>query len=838
MKRLPYLFFVIVLLSSCSPNTSSTPSIILPTSPAINIQPTDTAWPEPTATPIPVTWSELNLVTAEQPLDYSNPTENYDGFPIYQSQLTLENDTRWLIELETGKLKDDIGEASTGILLTGFSESGEIPELFFVYQGGGWNLGYAPVSAPDYTFGQFFAQLKSPVQHFELTISDGGKTIKITNPDGFIYTHTFPEPLFSQAKYVQTEIQTGPQSTLRVTSLTIQQKQTGVAITALPVSEPAGSEYQYIFHIAPDGDDANPGTENAPFATLNQARNVIRLVNQEMSRDILVILHGGMYPISQPIRFGTLDSGQNGHQIIYRAAEGEQPILSGGISVTNWEQVPGSELWKATLADQAHLFRQLYINGIRAQRAVSQSTILGLRYAFEKDDERDAIVLAASTLPELARPQDLELHWIYDWRDMRLRVRDSQANPDGSQTLWMLQPYFSNALGMANDEQEWAPRFDYPFYVENALELLDQPGEWYYNPDSRELFYWPRAGEELKTVQAMIPQTESLLEVIGGAIGQEVHDLAFEGLTFAYAGWRRTSETGTFGWQAQELIGGNGYLEMTPAHLHLSAARNIRLEKNRFIHLGASALGLGNNTQDITVRGNLFYDVSDAAIVVGHWEDAYIKVPFSQSQPRNNLIANNLIDDVGIEYWGASGINAYYVENLQIVHNELSNLPYSGISLGWGWSSTTDSITCQKNRVAYNLITDLSQQARDAGAIYTLGQQPDTVVEGNVIRRMKGDYACLYPDEGSAYITYRDNVCDTAPFWLHLWTNSIHDIEIQNTYSNVSKKQNEGINIQIADTIFVTGQSWSPEALAIMEQAGLEPEYEYLRDWLKALLLP
>lgn len=801
----------------------------------------DTAVPSPvflpTQTPIREIWDEIKLVTADNPLEYPNPTDNYESAPIYQGNLSLEKDTRWLFDLETGKLKEDIGEASTGLLITGSNDQGDQPVLFFVYQKGGWNLGYAPVSAPDFTFGNYFQELKSPVQQFQLSITEGGKILKISNQEGFTYTHTFSEPMFARAKKINTFIQVGPQSTLRVNTLTLQQKQDGIMTAQIPTPQPAGSMYQYIFHVSPEGKDSNPGTQAAPFASLERARDGIRLINHAMSGDILVVLHGGVYPVLQAIQLGVADSGQNGHQIIYRAAEGEQPVFSGGMTFGNWEALPGNQIWKSSLPPETQLFRQLYINGRRSQRAVFKTTLTGLRNAPGEHSEQDGIVIAAGKLPALARPQDLELHWIYDWKDMRLPARGMDANPDGSQTLWLLQPYYSSALAMGSPNHQWIPGFDRPFYLENALEFLDQPGEWYYNAETHELFYWPLPGEEMKTAETVIPQAQSLLELAGGPLGQEVHDLVFEGLTFAYAGWTRASKVGTFGWQAQSLISGD-HEEMTPAHIHLSAAHDIRFEKNQFIHLGASALGLGNNTQNITVRGNLFHDISDAAIVVGHWDDAYIRAPLLQAQPKDNFILDNRINQAGVEYWGASGINAYYVENLQIVHNELSNLPYTGISLGWGWSSTTDSTTCRDNRVAYNLITDLSQRARDAGGIYTLGQQPGTVVEGNVIRRMKGDYACLYPDEGSAFITYRDNVCDTAPFWLHLWINTIHDIEIQNTYSNVAGKLNRGVNIHIANTVIVNGQNWPPEAGTILKQAGLEPGYEYLQDWLKKFDVP
>ncbi len=117
---------------------------------------------------------------------------------------------------------------------------------------------------------------------------------------------------------------------------------------------------------------------------------------------------------------------------------------------------------------------------------------------------------------------------------------------------------------------------------------------------------------------------------------------------------------------------------MTIAHIQMESARNIVIENCRFLHLGAAAVGLGNNTSEITLQGNLFHDISDAAIVIGNPRDVYISFPALQRQPQNINITNNLIDTIGVEYRGASGINAYYVENVLIRNNEFSFLPYTG----------------------------------------------------------------------------------------------------------------------------------------------------------------
>jgi hypothetical protein len=858
MRKILLLIVVLVvlllILASCgfvpsqnlSPTADTTAITLAVTAsrPTPLSSPTTRPTPLPSPTVVAPNWKTFPLVDSPFQVVFANESQEYQRKEIYGSGVALNTDTRWVIDVQVDKLIQDVGEASTGIVFNGYLENGVYQNLYLVYQWGKWSLGYQPDStSSNFTYWRTMEGLRTPEQHFELTISHDGKRITLINDRGFRFQDTFPNRIFDGAYVISTWVQIGPQTKITLSRLSVEQLQNEiVASTSLPADfmtptaiASGNNQPEYVFYVAPSGNDNNPGTSDKPFATIEHARDVVRTINETMHGDIVVYVHGGTYSISQPIQFSEEDSGQNGYNVIYRAVEGESPVLSGGVEVSGWQQLPNSQIWKTVLND-VKSFRQLYVNGVRAQRAVSQEPITGLSWKAGSFSDRDGIIVSANKLPNLSRPQDLELHWIYDWNDMRLLVQSIEKNSDGTITIWMKQPYFSYALWMGSNDHDWYPKYSVPFYLENALELLDNPGEWYYNPDTHELFYMPREDENMNNVKAVIPQTQTLIEITGGLVGQEVHNISFEGLSFYYTGWTRASEIGTFGWQAQDLIRTPGWgqysQEMTPAAIRINSAHEIRFERCRFEHLGAVGLELVNNVYNVTVQGNLFHDISDGAIVVGHWDHAYITTPSVQAASHNNLLANNLINDVGVEYWGAPAITAYYVNNIEIIHNEISNVPYTGISVGWGWSSTTDSTTSHDNHIAYNLVTDLTQRARDGGGIYTLGQQPGTVIEGNVVRRMKGDYACFYPDEGSAYIVFKNNVCDTAPQWLHLWTNTIHDIRFLNTYTNVRREENRGVNIQIENKVYINGQAWTPEAQAIIDSAGLETEYYYLHNWL------
>ena len=845
-KSLIFLVILLVLLASC--DSSSTP-------PPISTVAVTVTSPAPIASPTQIvpTWNDFSLIDTLQPVVFVNETQDYQRKEYYGSDVILDKDTRWIIDVQVDGLVEDIGESSTAIKLLGYSEIGTIQQLIIVYQWGKWSVAYAiqPNSSDNtFLYWEEFQNVIAPSQRFELTIPADRKSFSLKNGDGHQIVHFFGDAsLFEGAGVITTNAQIGPQTKITFSNFSIGQFYVEEIVNTIlsPISTAITSNtgaLQYVYHVAVNGNDANPGTEELPFATIEHARDVIRTTSINMQSPIEVIIHGGIYEISQPIKFTENDSGQNGHNIVYRAAKGEVPIFSGGIHVNNWVEVPDSPMWKANLQD-VKAFRQIYVNNKRAQRAASPKQVIGMRWVVGEFSDRDGIAISPANLPDLSRPQDLELHWIYDWKDMRLPVGDIVTNPDGTKTIWMKQPFYEFALRMdqSGNGHYWIPKYDVPFYLENAYELLDEPGEWYFNPDTQELFYMPLDGEDLNTADVIIPQTQELLEIAGGDVGQEVHNLVFDGLTFAYAGWTRASEIGVFGYQAQTLITrigveGDSYWEMTPAHVQLNSVHDIRFEGCRFEHMGAVGLMLNNNVYNVAIQGNVFHDISDGAIVVGHWKHAYITAPVVQAISHHNLIANNLITNIGVEYWGAPAITVYFTNNLHITHNEISSIPHTGISLGWGWAGLSDSTTAHTNLIAYNLITDLTQKARDGGGIYTLGQEPETVIEGNVVRRMKGDYACFYMDEGSSFITLKNNVCDTAPGWLSVqgpllinnFTTSVHDIQILNTYTNVPYMRSGNVNI--TNTVFINGQNWTLEAQSIIDRAGLEMNYSYLYDWL------
>ena len=129
---------------------------------------------------------------------------------------------------------------------------------------------------------------------------------------------------------------------------------------------------QKTFHVSPAGNDKNPGTEQKPFKTIQRARDEVRKINQKMSGDIEVVLRGGTYQLGETLVFDHRDGGTGGHNVVYKAAKGETPIVSGGKAITGWK-ADAEGRWKAACGEH---FRQLYVDGKRAVRARARASCM------------------------------------------------------------------------------------------------------------------------------------------------------------------------------------------------------------------------------------------------------------------------------------------------------------------------------------------------------------------------------------------------------------------------------------------------------------------------------
>jgi hypothetical protein len=500
------------------------------------------------------------------------------------------------------------------------------------------------------------------------------------------------------------------------------------AAAALPFKE---------FFVSPDGNDANNGSIVAPFLTIERARQEVALWNTGMTGDIYVWIRGGVYTLQTGLAFSESDSGYNGHYVYYAAYPGEIPLISGGVPVMNWQH-NGSGVYVAD--SPVYDYRQLYVNGERAVRARGAPTMI-------KSTNGDGHELTDLAITKWKNLQDVEIVYKTLWTLPRIRIQGYYSIKN---ILLMQQPAYSAARAKSAD-------LSTPTWIENAAELLDEPGEWYLDKPAGKVYYMPRPGEDLTTVQVIVPAVQTLLQVQGNATNK-AQNLKFQGLTFQYATWLEPNQYGTCFTDLQAnvfftLEGTYKSSKQSPGNIFLRFTDNVWVENCTFTHFGSAGIDLQRGAASSRIIGNTFKDLSGIAVQIGEMSLPYLD-PTDNRVVNDNWILNNYITNCSVEYMGGPGIFTGYVRNTRIEHNTISNLPYTGISLGWGWNETLT--VCANNTIKFNRIYGVMNYLADGGGIYTLSTQPGSNISYNVI------YDCgwngLYPDERTNGTTWIYNV--------------------------------------------------------------------------------
>ncbi|WP_327271525.1 right-handed parallel beta-helix repeat-containing protein [Streptomyces sp. NBC_01224] len=589
------------------------------------------------------------------------------------------------------------------------------------------------------------------------------------------------------------------------------------ALLAAPTAQAASGPR--TLYAAPDGHGtsctvARPCT---PEGARDQART-------ETGRDVRVLLKNGTYKRDEPLKLGAADSGKDGHTVTWTAAPGARPVLSGGQHITGWRQNPDGT-WTADVPAGVTP-RQLFIDGRRATRARGAACA-----ASTCDATRTGMTGAVATgIDRWQRPTDAEAVIRVRWRNYHCRITGVSGD-----VMTFAQPCWSNsASGTNRTGPAWdstavdSTRYSGVAFFENAPELLDEPGEFVWNSQDHTVTYLPRKGENMRRAQAVTPHTEQLL-VVDGA-----HDLTVSGIGFAYAAYRQPdTDEGYAGMQAGlTLTGATGpvdhagrFYTKPSAAVTVRGGQHISIENARFSRLGGAGAILEAGTKDSSLTRSSFTDLSSGAVYVGDTEP----MPGAALAGERNTIAYNTITRSGVEYTDAVGIWAGYEAELTVDHNSLDHLPYSGISVGWGWNQPeAQKSVLRDNKVTDNRITDVMEVAQaqhDGGAIYTQGAQPGTVVSGNYINRSafgntERDGNGIYLDEQSSHIVVEKNVITRIGYkWVSNWA----DYGIQNiargNWTDTAAPALAGNGSVMTDNL--TGLDRLPaEALAVAAGAG------------------
>ncbi|WP_179136206.1 discoidin domain-containing protein [Paenibacillus sp. 32352] len=579
---------------------------------------------------------------------------------------------------------------------------------------------------------------------------------------------------------------------------------------------------QQAFYVSPLGSDTNPGTEAAPFATLTKAREAVQAITASATDDIHVYLRGGTYSLYEPFTLTEADSGKNGHKVIYEAYPGEKPVLDGGVRVKGeWEHYrQGIYRTQLPTVNDA---RELYVNGLKQQRSRSAN----IQSAAMEGTQR-SFMLDTADLPAqgIAHPEDLLYIQNVNWRTYMLPVEKMEIDLPWTKAT-LREPYITNYLTKFNFEMSynaWAR-------LENALEFVDEPGEFYFDKRSKYLYYLPPEDVNLQQAEVVVPKAEKLLNLSGASSANKIQNVEIRGLTFRYAAWHAVNTEGFAHTQATLRVTEKGaYAEMLPAALNINYADHVVLERNIIKHIGASALNAENGLRHLTVRGNVFQDIAGGAVSVGNTANNEINEP-GEELPIGITISNNVLREIGVDYTGSPGITTLYGDTINIVHNDIDGVNYSGISIGWGWNKS--ATTLKNTTVGYNKIMNFSRKSLDGAAIYSLSRHENSSFNNNYVKNVFSPFntAALYHDEGSRGFVDTDNVLDIERGdYLAYNLNNVDDVLIRNLYTTTGNvvTYKPGPNVKVEQVHIHPTADWPAEAQEIIAQAGIEPAYQDL----------
>jgi len=527
------------------------------------------------------------------------------------------------------------------------------------------------------------------------------------------------------------------------------------AALAIPSPNKAEAAGEHAFYVSPGGSDSAAGTSSdRAFATLTRARDAIRQLKRvgPLDRPVTVYLADGMHRLAEPLVLSAEDSGTEECPITYTAAEGADPVLSGGRTLTGWK-IEGDR-WVLEIPEVRSgrwSFRQLYVDGELRPRAKTPNEGF-LRVAGFPDGGREVHYHTDCRRFQFA-PGDLDPNWtnlshveviVYHfWTDSHLPIESIDTK---SHVVT-----FRHKAGKVFTDDFTSDGARY--VVENLFEGLDRRGEWYLDRKAGLLHYLPLEGEDPRRTEVVAPLAPALIRLVGDAVERRcVEHVRFSHLRLAHANFELPPGN------SNDRQGSAG----VAAAITLSGARRCGFENCTIENLGTWAFEVLAGSRENFFRHNRVRHVAAG----GFRLDGGTERDHPLLRTAANSITDNVLEYYGDVYPSAVGVLLINTSGNEVAHNLIHHGWYTGVSIGWCWGYQRS--TSRDNRIEHNHIHHIGQGLlSDMGAIYTLGVSPGTVIRNNLIHDVEANHYGgwgIYNDEGSSHILVENNVVYNTKF--------------------------------------------------------------------------
>lgn len=546
-------------------------------------------------------------------------------------------------------------------------------------------------------------------------------------------------------------------------------------------------------YVSPSGQDSADGSQANP-TNLKSVQSKIQALQAGRTTPIVVFLLDGTYDLKSELAgpWQLTVSGTAQAPIMYAAAPGAKPVLSGGTAITGWTKTTLNSVtvWQASASGLAP-FEQLWVNGVRRYRPTST---VGYLYNANAEQGDGGITTFTSfyysgndVAASYYDQAHVEILGFENWTMSREHVEsiDTAAKTVTIHGTTNTEPMFHGYMP------------SHRYLIDNVRENLSQPGQWYLDIPAQKIDYVPLSDTEDPNTESIVaPQEQALLSAAG------VSNVTLQGIAFEHSNWI-VPDTGWKDCQTE-----TDPSAALPAAVSLQDTSNFDVISCEFSHLGAIGVEIVRTkdgasfpnaqadcktTFDNEIVQSLVSDTGGSGIRVGTWPRPN---DTDQNVAQCDLVANNAVTGTGRFFPSGNGIVTGNAHHLDVSHNEVSDTYTYAIDVGMTYGNRPDTTytsvgLAHDNTIEFNLVHDVGQGVTsDIGGIYTAtGPQTGNVVQNNVVHDVTHDPGNpsaqipegyggwgLYNDASSSNVTWQNNLAYRAtqsPFHFHYGMNGV-----------------------------------------------------------------